>query len=59
MIMYIFINNFEENKEKLSTNIIARKLQISINLTQNIINFLIKIGLLTKIDSEDDLNYFC
>ncbi len=58
MIMYIFINNFEENKEKLSTNIIARKLQISINLTQNIINFLVKIGLLTKIDSEDDLNYY-
>lgn len=58
MIMYIFINNFEENKEKLSTNIIARKLQISINLTQNIINFLVKIGLLTKIDSEDELNYY-
>lgn len=58
MIMYIFIKNFEEDKEKLSTNSISMKLQISINLTQNIINFLVKIGLLTKIDSDDELNYY-
>lgn len=58
MIMYIFVNNFEKKESKLSTDEVAFRLKISINLTQNLIDYLVKIGLLTKIYSEDELNYY-
>lgn len=58
MIMYIFIKNFEKSQEKFSTNHISYKLKISINLTQNLINYLVKIGLLTKIESDDERSYY-
>ena len=58
MIMYIFIKSFEKPEERLSTDSIAFKLKISINLTQNLIDYLVKIGLLTKIYSDDELNYY-
>lgn len=58
MIMHIFIKNFEKSQEKLSTDNISHKLKISINLTQNLIDYLVKIGLLTKIDSDDELSYY-
>ncbi len=54
MIMYIYIKNFDTEKEKLSTELIAHKLKISINLTQNLIDYLVKINLLNKIYLEND-----
>ena len=54
MIMYIYIKNFELEKERLSTEIIAHKLKISINLTQNLIDYLVKINLLNKISLENE-----
>ncbi len=52
-IMYILVNNFHQKKETLSTSDLAHELKLSINLTQSILQKLLKIGLINKIDSED------
>ena len=54
MIMYIYVKNFELEKDTLSTEVIAHKLKISINLTQNLIDYLVKINLLNKISLENE-----
>ncbi len=53
-IMYILINNFHKKKEILSTSDLAHELKLSINLTQSILQKLLKIGLINKIDSDDN-----
>ncbi|MBN2838585.1 MAG: YihY/virulence factor BrkB family protein, partial [Fusobacteriaceae bacterium] len=57
MIMYILIKNFEDNECEITTEYVAKKLEISINLTQNLIDNLIKIGLINKI-SVDNKPFF-
>ena len=54
IIMYIIINNFHQKNKALSTSELAHKLQLSINLTQSILNKLLKLEFLNKIEDEDE-----
>lgn len=54
IIMYIIINNFHKKNKALSTSELAHRLQLSINLTQSILNKLLKLEFLNKIESEDE-----
>lgn len=58
MIMYIYTHNFKKYKKPISTNEIAYNLKLSINLTQNLIDHLVKIKLLTKIESDNELQIY-
>lgn len=58
MIMYIYIKNYEAEGSDISTDLVAHKLKISINLTQNLIDYLVKINLLNKISKENELFYY-